>query len=100
MVFSPFFAFSLPFPHCVVLRSSFDDSSSLSSGISDPWNEVYGLHQKVVADWFIRLLLCQLTGLDVEQMEQSSVYPGYGTPLLNRRQVQQPAVASETSPYK
>ena len=26
---------------------SYDDSSSLSSGISDPWNDVYGLHFKV-----------------------------------------------------
>ncbi|XP_032794996.2 neuron navigator 2 isoform X2 [Daphnia magna] len=61
-------------------EDSYDDSSSLSSGISDPWTDVYGLHLK---------------------MEQNGVYPGipngYGTPLQNRRH---PPAVAETSPYK
>lgn len=31
-----------------IFPCSFDDSSSLSSGVSDPWNEIYGHHLKVI----------------------------------------------------
>ncbi|XP_046655856.1 neuron navigator 2-like isoform X5 [Daphnia pulicaria] len=62
-------------------EDSYDDSSSLSSGISDPWTDVYGLHFKME--------------------HNGGVYPGiphgYGTPLQNRRH---PPAVAETSPYK
>lgn len=85
---------------------SYDDSSSLSSGISDPWNDVYGLHYKVIL-LFFQILLDNLKRKMifsiVIQMEHNGVYPvipnGYGTPLQNRRHPPPSAVA-ETSPYK